>query len=379
MASAIDPSIVEREYEKLRPIYQCKSCSHQNVSRRMEDHVLEHMSTAPFACRKCKETYARREKARSHVTKSHHPLQFHECVDVDLKLNATFLQDQASQLQEIEAISFVHDRLARKQLREEASATSVKVAVMEIDAAPTSQVPMTPDVTLFAPSGDPLLASPTPSMPLPARPATSSFIMPVGACPRSPVSADARPSLTTNVAVDVCPSLPTTLDVMTQLVAMSETQSQILATLGTVRDDQLEIRRKVDKVEATQAILQREVVRCGQNTSAAQGESRRAGDRIAEVQRITRRIEDQGKGFIEAVKILQEAKQDLTRVTDSIKQVSVAQTTSSVRTKSMIREVMFGCQRGLEALENRPTRDHAARNDPGRTDREENSRRVLEL
>ena len=352
MTSVVDTVLVKQEYDRLAPLYQCRNCSRQGQEKSIEDHIVKRhlVGDAPFRCKECSATFARRDTARGHNTRQHPGKVFPDAVECCPEARATLLSKYARVMTREEGLAYCHDRLALQQRKACSKATSQSQSqpqppkeVSPPTPPPTTSASSSTPISLHAPQEDPLLATP----PVLLTPLQSTAQTPE--LPRQNDFADLE------LMFSARPAVPTMLDVMSMLQGIAAKQDRLQAQVTSLQSS-------VRRIEEDNQKIKSDVTRCGQTASAAQGEARRCSNNMTKV-----------------ITGINKVTAGIDRIGDYMRHVSKHETDRETHTKAALREIIGGCQRGLDAMEDRPSKCHAARNDEGRTQREESAKRSLEL
>ena len=396
MACAVDPSVVEYEYGLVKPLTRCSHCDFRGEVKATMDHVAkvhpEHK--APFMC-KCGCGFGRKEKAKTHVTQKHKGEEFANLISQDMAVLMHYRRQHLADLSDPEGLQYMHDKLAKKLVKDTARGLKiVKSATSspDVTSPPVLLSPIaTPTVALHPPAEDPLLQTPSrvdeeETTPMEAQTATES------------VNAQ-QPSM-----MDLFNLLKSVSDGQTalakQVTELGATQRDMLKRIKSIEDRQARqaSRTQVEALEKLTETSVKEVQGAAAICSSAQGESRKVNNMLAELRGDIRTVSRSSEQFVDAAAILADArdsikassssaglgeilrvKETVKRIDDNVRHLSTAVTTTSNRSRSVLREVMHGFQRGLDAYENRHGAHTSSRSDEGRTEREEAARRSLNL
>lgn len=359
MASAIDPAVVEYEYDRKKPYFKCNACGIADTTRGMEDHIVRRhlQGPAPFECGLCSKKFARKDAARGHVTKTHPKQVYKETVAENPEAGRSLLTDYSSILTRNEGLCIVHNKLAA---RDERSRREKKEVSKVMDHTPEKAIDLT--------------ASPQPKTFTPLLevhpPIDELLLTPLSESPVETPATVVSPTPTSRPA-PINPG-PSTQDIMDVLLKITSQQGKIMDRLDSLEKSQASVSRQVCNVAE-------EVARAGRQSSTAQGENRRIKEAVKEIQREVSSLVDQREEMQRATTAVQQSAEKIDSIRDEMRSVSTGQTSHTNRTRSAIRELVHGVQRSMEAFENRPRAHLAPRNDAGRTEREDRTRRPLEM
>ena len=396
MASRFSAEVVAYEYDKKKPYFQCNSCPVKETKRTMEDHIVHRhlQGPAPYECALCAKKFARKDPARSHVTKTHSGKTYAEVIVEEPDIREDLIVKHASLLTRSEGLEAHREKMLEKENKgrvrkpaeaagslkdcnrtlvdpSDASAAKDETFIdLTASPAPSKKRKVTAQELDLITSEDEVRESPpvrsiwdriaptTPALSL--HPPADDLLL----SPLSQVSAPGVPCMG--------PTMPSLLDVMGLLSQVSQNQEKALSRLGGIEKKQTAQAKKLEQVEQS-------VLRHQRACASAQGECRSVKEELRDLRRDLGKATEGTKEITEAAKSMRESREKIEWVEGTVRQMSTGQTRTTNRARAALRELFHGVQRSLDAFENRPAAHLVPRNDEGRTVREERARRPLEM